>query len=377
MNDNELLLNAIKAANGNNPILNTLKPDGVDFIDYKNLGDKVIDGVKVNSAIRLKTLPMSGFVGSRKIFYSKLNLKKIYPLAEQVIIIVSDQANIKELLKCLLEQTGINIDSSTLANNLNTKLDFDNNKCGSILLVANPKSIFIDGELTIKYTSNKYRVLNYVKNRVIVLSEVAILDTITKKSNVIVMPNYYYNDAANFPVDHDIFVELKCLTHLSLNNKKYKAVPNGEPIEISPITFEFGNMPEYFRYVMKQVGSNMERGKTYWEDIETYNFKKVVQVYLKWYTQELIYLRSEDVPNDGREYVTSRFNTLDKLDFFFIGKTVELVDYIKNQYPDSTCTGNCGVNTNFEYVCAFQFNEQPAGSSPLRAGTILPIYWGL
>lgn len=378
MNEKEIFLNGIKAANGDNPILNTLKPNGVDFIDYKDIGDKVIDGVSVNSAIRLKTLTMSGFVGSRKIFYSKINLKTIYPIAEEIIIVVNEQATINDLLNCLLEQTGIKIDTSTIGNRLDTKLTFDDSKCGSIVLMANPKSIFINGELTVKYTSNKYRVLNYVKNRVIVLSDASIMETIDRRSSIMVMPNYYYNDAANFPIDHDIFVELNCLTHLDILNKKYEQNANKEPVLVNPYTFQFGNMPEYFRFVMETIGRNMEAGKQYWEDSETYNFKKVVQVYLKWYSQELIYLHGEAKPNTGRDYVnTQSVNNLDYLDFFFIGKTVDLVEYIKTQYPDLTCTATCGVNVNFENVCAFQFNRQLVGTNALRKGTILPIYWGL
>lgn len=379
MTEIEIFLKALKEANGNNPILNTLKPDGVDFIDYKNIGDKVIDGIQVNSTIRLKTLPKSGFVGSRKIFYTKLKLQKIYPLVEEYIILVSEQADIRELIGCLIEQTGINIDISTIGNKLDTKLVFDENKCGSVVLYANPKSIFIDGKITIRYTCNKYRVLNYVKNRVIVLSEKTVMELTNKPAPISVMANYYYNDAANFPVDHEIFMDLDLLTHDSINNKKLEYDrENNKYVEIAPRTFAFGNMPEYFRFLMVQVGNDMERGKTYWRDDTTYNLKKVIQVYLKWYTQEQLYFYNETLPEDGRDYVNrSKYNSLDCLDFFFIGKTVDLIKYLKEQYPDFYFTGNCGININFEYICAFQFISSPPAARTIKKGTILPIYWGI
>lgn len=380
MSDVDIFLNAIKAANGDNPILNTLTTDGVAFIDYKNLGDRIIDGIKVNSCIRLKTLPSSGFVGSRKIFYSRISLSSLYPFVDQVMVLVSDHADVRELLKELGEQAGIVINPEILVNDLDEKLVFDNKMCGSITLKTNPRSIYIEGELKVKYTCNKYRVLNYVKNRVIIISEDAVIDSnITSQFNL-VLPSFYYCDAANFPPDHEVFVKYNCLAGANgLNDQIVRVWHNGKTREIpykSPI-FESGNMVTYFKNMMRKINGNMEFGQEMWNDYVKYNFRQVVHAFLKWYSQDTkLGLFTENLPDDGGVAITGRIsiNTLDGLDFYYIGKTTELVTTIKNDPMYKITQGNCGVNVNFGYVCAFKLNSKHRNIP--RRNSIIPIYWG-
>lgn len=382
MNDVDIFLNAVKEANGNNPIINTLTTDGVVFIDYKDIGDLTIDGIKVNSCIRLKTLPTSGFVGSRKIFYTRIDLSKLYPFIGDIVVLVSDHADIRELLKELGEQSGIIIDPEILINNLDNKLLFDDRMCGSITLKTNPRSIFIQGEVIVKYTCNKYRVLNYVKNRVISLSETALLDR-DVNSYYTVLPSFYYCDAANFPPDHDIFVKYDCLAGVNhLNDQVIMKYVDGvyKPINYKTRIFDAGNMPTYFRSILEYCKGDMRLVKTLWENHDIYNFRQVVHAFLKWYGQDTELAKySESKPNDKGVYINAGdgTNTLDKLDFYFIGKTVDLVTTIKNDPIYAITVGNCGVNINFTYVCAFRTNSNLRFyDRHISTNMIIPIYWG-
>lgn len=384
MNDVDIFLNAVKAANDDNPILNTLTPDGVAFIDYKNLGDRIIDGIKINSCIRLKTLPSSGFVGSRKIFYTRLNLSKLYPFIDQVMVLVSDHADIRELLKELGEQAGIFIDPTILVNNLDDKLIFDSKMCGKVTLKANPKSIYIEGEIDVKYTCNKNRVLNYVKNRVVILSEAMLINkNITDSTYNCVAPIFYYCDAGAFPPDHDIFVKYDCLAGVNrLNIQRTEIWVNDKRhlIEHKSPIFDAGNLPTYFRCLMEELRGNMEKGKEFWKDYETYNFRQVVHAFLKWFGQDSeLGLHVEDDPKDGGVYYSKNLSLsrLDMMDFYYIGKTIELVNTIKNDPIYKYTVGNCGVNINFNYVCAFRINNSYRYSGKvLNHNDIITIYWG-
>lgn len=374
MNEAEVFLNAIKAANGNNEILETLKISGVAFIDYKALNDKIVDGVRINSCIRLKTLPKkSGFVGSRKIYYNKIDIASLYPFLNDALVVVSEHADIEELLDELLNQCGIHIEKSFIKTDIKTKLVFDNDKCGNVTLETNDQSLFISGHITVYYTCNKYRVLNYVKNRAILLSENEFISS-DGATDLSCIPWFcYYYDLAYFPPDHDLYVEYNMTSADNGNVNTSNA---------------FDTLTDY----MRRKGS-FYQAKYEWDRQPSNVLKRVILGYLKYVSLFPWYLSNDDQTSDqiyrDSVYVSpiSKVNTtyyknrnilekppmsMDDYEAYFYGKTSDLVTKIKSDYQ--YVVGSAGVNLNFENVFAIRFTN-PNKKGDYGVGTILTFYW--
>jgi hypothetical protein len=369
MNEKQLLLESIKKANPTNPILAELNINGVAFIDYKDLGDIEKEGIQVNTCMRLKTLPNSGFVGSRKIYYKKLSLSSLYPNLVNFLIFTKKPRTYGELFDDIKDQTGYVILTKYIEVDVSASLPF-NDDVNHLTIKAKRDSLYIGGSITFRYTANRKRCLNYIKNRSILLSE-----NTSRERDYIVHPSSYYFDLSLFPPDYLIFLEHGMLSDY---NKEPARIPTGNQ---KYATTHYTNLPDYFEDIRSiYVANNL------WENPDKYTLQRIIQAYLKYMGFLSINLNNENQSHRDAGFNTSHYSyksgelsyySLANLGVYFIGKTEDLVKKILGDTMYPKANGNCGVNDAFEKVFALRFITNSGRPTGVGINSLLTFYWGV